>query len=91
MMSSRGGGSGCCGVSLRRLHLYAAWLGALPVMLSAASGMAYRLARSAGVEKVSIRWMLRVHTVSSHTQADRRSKQKLATNALTRPFDWLVW
>ena len=51
------------GCSLRRVHLWLAWAAAAPLLLSAATGTAYRLARSSGAEKESVRWLMDLHTL----------------------------
>lgn len=58
--STRSSSSSC---SARRVHLWCAWITALPLLLSVSSGMAYRICRTLGAEKLQVRWLLRVHTL----------------------------
>ena len=52
--------------SCRRVHLWLACAAAVPVLLTAASGTVYRLARTAGAEKANVKWLMHVHTVRCH-------------------------
>ena len=61
--SSRSSSRSSC--SARRMHLWCAWITALPLLMSVCSGMAYRISRTLGADKSRVRWLLRVHTLES--------------------------
>jgi len=64
-MSGRAGApsSAASRCSSRRVHLWCAWVAAAPLLLSAVTGCAYRVLRSAGAEKESVRWLMELHTL----------------------------
>lgn len=50
--------------SCRRIHFWIATVAALPILLTAATGVAYRLARTSGASKDDVKWLIHLHTLS---------------------------